>query len=135
MKKFIVSTACCGDASSYTAHADCEADIAYHYLLKAYYNTYYCKGWPDEKTQDTALRAYLAKSNIRTEYEAKHMRARKKESILKTLCDDEIMELFRYMYTGGYGNQSGIPGKEWETVEIKEQQENDYKVFPSRPRK
>lgn len=135
MKKFMISNACCGDASSEIVLANCKADIAYHYLLKCYYNEYWCGSFGFEKTRDNCVRAYLVKSGIRDEYEMKKMRAKKEESILKTLTDDEIITLFEYMYTGGDGDQSGIPGKEWETIEITEITEDNFRTFESRPRK
>lgn len=44
---------------------------------------------------------------------------KKKREELLNLDDEKINELFKYMFTGGEGYQSGNPGKEWVSIDIK----------------
>jgi hypothetical protein len=41
------------------------------------------------------------------------------EMLLATLPDDLIEELFDFAFTGGEGEQTGNPGKEWTTITVK----------------
>ena len=46
--------------------------------------------------------------------------------IIMSLSDNNVNRLFYWMFTGGIGAQSGIPGKEWDTVTV--QKLSDIKI-------
>jgi hypothetical protein len=39
--------------------------------------------------------------------------------IVSNLLNSDVKLLFKYLFTGGYGDQSGNPGKEWTTISVK----------------
>jgi hypothetical protein len=53
--------------------------------------------------------------------------------LIANLSDRDTALLFRYLYTGGYGEQCGNPGKEWTTIEITQPDIGNIQMVPVLP--
>ena len=135
---FIVSTASCGDVRAELIRAHNHYDIMRHFLLKSHPNEYYCSEFKLEKTRRNALLAAVMRARYADQPGRNGCSAGyngftipnnslgnleiflqyPEVDIIANLSDRDVELAFQYMYTGGYGEQSGIPGKEWNTVEI-----------------
>lgn len=128
-RPYIISKAIAGDASTDIVMARSDVDVMRALLMSDYseprWTTYAgapkvdrIDGYPavlalmtsgkDSYTlltpQDTAIFA--------------NARDRSNEQIVASLPDAVIEKLFEFVFTGGYGEQSGIPGKEWKTITV-----------------
>jgi hypothetical protein len=134
---FVITESSCGDPKTEIVHANSQADIAYVFLKKYYFSEYDCGRYNLEYNRVNGIKTYLVRSCILSKEEIENIRDfTEEDSIYKCLSDDDIMKLFYYCYSGGEGDQSGVPGKEWNTVEITEFTDiPSFEVINPRPRK
>ena len=107
MELFIISEAICGAASSKLVRACNMVDVKRMMLIKEY-------------TLETSLQLLklVSKSiNIDLDDLLKLKNLSNKE-IIATLIDQDVNSFYDYIFTAGYGQQEGNPGKEWMDVSI-----------------
>ena len=141
MSIFVISESCCGNANTSFLKSSDIVHIKRHLLLKHRFNTYFCTYFNLNESPEYALLAavLLARqsvtidrygtqrgwdgnhkpdsSNINTL--SKYFNSSSSD-IIAALPKSDIDKLFTYAFTGGFGEQSGNPGKEWNTITITE---------------
>lgn len=101
METFIIAISNCGELETKLVCSEKKTNIKKHYLKECIKN---------KEVVD-----YLRKSNA-----CKNLKKYDgKKNILSNLSEKKINVLFHYMFTGGFGHQTGNPGKEWVTIRIK----------------
>jgi hypothetical protein len=137
---YMVSNACCGDSSTSLYRAPSEYAIMRELLLTSHPNQCHCEEIGLEMSDSAALLAAVvrAREAVKPHHSSGKMGynnftvtegkdkliglevfvGRDTDYIIANLSDKDIKLLFEYMYTGGFGDQSGTPGKEWGTYDI-----------------
>lgn len=145
MKSYVISESCCGDASTSIVSSRSKADVCRMLLMTRYHAIS-----PDnealglkETDANMCLAALVTEmtpgdhyNHVETPTELgryEKFRDLSKPELLANLSDADIEVLFKYAFSGGYGEQRGDPGKEWTTIEVarldKLKPENVYEKF------
>ena len=124
---FIISTSSCGDASTRIVTAHSAIDIK-RALLAAEWrpNTDYFYQQLGLPIKERVLAVFVGLQSGKKFWELKPedmgsleaLRGNSDRELLAILRDEDIEQLFEFAFTGGEGDQEGVPGHEWNTISI-----------------
>ena len=141
MKLFVVSESICGEAKTSFFQSTNILHVKKYLLLNYHPNSYYCTFFDLHQSKENALlsavlmaRESVKKDRYGMEYgwnslDKPHENNIDKLSkffdssfldVISQLQKSDIDNLFKFAFTGGFGEQCGIPGKEWHTISITE---------------
>lgn len=149
MKLFAISESSCGDAKTTFVKSSTLSHVKRYLLLNYHPNDYYCTEFNLDQNRENALLCAIVRSHAsmkkdRWGMEAgyNHVDVENKDigslskyldwsfnDIIAEIPKSDIDALFQYAFTGGFGEQSGNPGKEWHTFTIQEFNESDIRVI------
>ncbi len=123
-KIFIVSISCCGDVKTKYYTSKSIFDVYRLFLIKRYSPNpfYYCQAKEIEYSNEVPIKELLIFEAMRCQpdidIDIDLLKGLSKKEVIMNFENHTVKSLFDYAFTGGEGDQSGNPGKEWTTITV-----------------
>lgn len=133
---FVITTACGGDVETSFVTARSEVDVKRALLANHWHpNNAYFYGQLGLQPEEKVLAVLIGIQSGKRFFDLTpadigslvNLRGLVDKTVIAILPDDIIDKLFDFAFTGGEGEQEGIPGHEWETRKV----ESFFTIWPS----